>query len=67
MMEHLHADIRQLLHNSNRILILSHIRPDGDAVGSMLGLGLSLLELGKDVQMVLSDGVQRTFRHLTGA
>lgn len=58
--------IRDLLHNANSILITSHVRPDGDAIGSMLGLGLSLLAVGKDVQMVLSDGVPATFRHLSG-
>lgn len=63
----IHADIHRLLHESNRLLIVSHIRPDGDAIGSVLGLGLSLLETGKTVQMVLSDGVQRTFKHLTGS
>ncbi len=57
---------RKLL-NGQRILLLSHIRPDGDAVGSLLGLGLSLITAGKDVQMVLSDGVPQNFRHLEGS
>jgi len=56
----------QIIQDSDRILIVSHIRPDGDAVGSVLGLGLSLLAAGKDVQMVLEDGVPKSFRHLTG-
>jgi phosphoesterase RecJ-like protein len=57
----------QQIKNSNRTLIVSHIRPDGDAVGSVLGLGLALQEAGKDVQMVLSDGVPKNFRHLPGS
>jgi phosphoesterase RecJ-like protein len=52
---------------AKRILVISHIRPDGDAVGSLLGMGLSLQEIGKEVQMVLSDGVPRNFRHLVGS
>lgn len=52
---------------ANRILIVSHIRPDGDAVGSLLGLGLALQAAGKSVQMVLEDGVPVSFRHLEGA
>jgi len=52
---------------AKRVLVISHIRPDGDAVGSLLGLGLSLQEIGKDVQMVLSDGVPGNFRHLVGS
>jgi phosphoesterase RecJ-like protein len=52
------------LHEANRILIVSHIRPDGDAVGSLLGLGLALQEAGKLVQMVLVDGVPSSEKHL---
>ncbi len=51
---------------AEKILIVSHIRPDGDAIGSVLGLGLSLQLIGKQVQMVLSDGVPQSFRHLPG-
>lgn len=51
---------------AEKILIVSHIRPDGDAIGSVLGLGLSLQFVGKHVQMVLSDGIPQTFHHLEG-
>ncbi|MGB7096415.1 MAG: DHHA1 domain-containing protein, partial [Anaerolineales bacterium] len=34
---------------------------------SLLGLGLSLQDSGKDVQMVLSDGIPEIFRHLPGS
>jgi phosphoesterase RecJ-like protein len=44
---------------SQRFLITSHIRPDADAVGSLLGLGLALMKLGKSVQMVLEDGADK--------
>lgn len=59
--------IRALLEPAQRILVVSHIRPDGDAVGSLLGLGLSLKEAGKKVQMVLSDGMPANFRFLEGS
>jgi bifunctional oligoribonuclease and PAP phosphatase NrnA len=59
--------IAQRLHEADRILIVSHIRPDGDAVGSLLGLGLALQESGKSVQMVLEDGVPSPFRLLFGS
>jgi len=55
------------LRSAQRSLILSHIRPDGDAIGSLLGLGLSMQALGKEVQMVLADGVPATFRGLSGS
>lgn len=57
----------QEIQSAQRILVISHIRPDGDAVGSLIGLGLSLQDLGKDVQMVLSDGLPVIFHHLNGS
>lgn len=60
------SDIRQKLHSSKRVLIVSHIRPDGDAVGSVLGLGLALQAVGKKHQMVLTDGVPSIFSYLKG-
>ena len=58
--------IKERLEKSKNILIASHIRPDGDAIGSLLGLGLALLDAGKSVQMVLVDGVPSSFKHLEG-
>ena len=67
MDENLLNSARQAFHQAHRILITSHQRPDGDAIGSVLGLGLALQNDGKEVQMVLSDGVPSSFRHLTGS
>ncbi|MBD3426901.1 MAG: hypothetical protein GF409_06690 [Candidatus Omnitrophica bacterium] len=44
-----------------------HVNPDGDAIGSMLSLGLGLEKLGKKVFMVSQDGVPRRYRPLPGA
>jgi len=59
MISALDKNIKQRIENSQNCLIVSHVRPDADAVGSLLGLGLSLQEAGKDVQMVLEDGAGR--------
>ncbi len=59
--------IRDALNNANRVLIVSHIRPDGDAIGATLGLGLALHAAGKTVRMVLADGLPRSFRFLKGS
>lgn len=59
--------IKERLDRSKNIVIASHIRPDGDAIGSLLGLGLALQDAGKSVQMVLVDGVSASFRHLEGS
>ena len=40
-MNNLHQLIQETLHNADKIIIATHIRPDGDALGSLLGLGLA--------------------------
>ena len=59
--------IRTQLQKAKKVLVVSHLRPDGDAIGSLLAIGLSLIEAGKDVQMVLSDGIPENFRFLSGS
>jgi phosphoesterase RecJ-like protein len=58
--------VAQAFLQARKILITSHVRPDGDAIGAVLGLGLALKEAKKEVQMVLSDGVPSSFYHLDG-
>ncbi len=60
------SKIAEKFKNSNRFLIVSHVRPDADAAGSVLGLGLALEKAGKTVQMVLKDDAQR-FGYLPGS
>ncbi len=38
-----------LIKNANRIVIASHINPDGDTIGSMLGLGIALKKINKKI------------------
>lgn len=59
--------IKERLSVAQKILVISHVRPDGDAVGSLLAFGLALQEAGKKVQMVLADGMPSSFRHLPGS
>jgi phosphoesterase RecJ-like protein len=59
--------IKSRLAAAHNVLVASHIRPDGDAVGSLLAMGLALENAGKNVQMVLADGVSSSFRYLQGA
>ncbi len=58
------AKIHSLLQEANRVVITSHIRPDGDAIGAVLGLGTALIEAGKQVQMVLVDGVPAVYKQV---
>ena len=59
--------IKERLRAAKKIVVVSHVRPDGDAIGSLLGMGLALQNAGKSVQMVLVDGVPSSFRHLEGS
>ncbi len=56
-------ELRRAQHNA----VLSHERPDGDAVGSLLGLTLSLHLAGMPAVAVLVDGVPSRYRFLPGA
>jgi len=67
MTEDINAAISDRLRAAQNILVSSHVRPDGDAIGSLLGLGLALQDAGKNVQMVLVDGVPSSFRYLDGS
>jgi len=58
---------RRLLAEAPEIVVISHERPDGDAVGSVLGLSRSLELAGKNVTPVLVDGVPERFQFLAGA
>jgi phosphoesterase RecJ-like protein len=52
------------IRKANSILLACHVRPDADALGSLLGLALGLQRLGKQVVAVSADGVPETYRFL---
>jgi len=62
-----HAGIHRHFKEAQRILVTAHMRPDGDAIGALLGLGLALRHAGKEATMILADGVPSSFRHLAGS
>jgi len=66
-MNDLQTKIKGRIQAAQRVLVTSHVRPDGDAIGSCLALALALLDAGKQVQVVLSDGLPASFKHLPGA
>jgi len=61
------AVLHKLCAHQERFLIVSHVRPDGDAYGSTLGLALTLQAMGKDVHAVNSDGLSPLFEFLPGS
>lgn len=53
--------------SAKKIAILSHIFPDGDAIGSSLALYIALKKLNKTVDIYNQDGVPNIYAFLPGA
>ena len=56
--------IRYSLGEAGKILVIAHIAPDGDAIGSLTAFGLALQQLGKTYTLVCDDGVPSRFDFL---
>jgi phosphoesterase RecJ-like protein len=61
------AQIGSALREHHRFAVLSHVRPDGDALGSQLALALSLQLLGKEVAVWNEDGLLEKYNFLPGS
>jgi len=61
------AQIGRVLREHHKFAVLSHVRPDGDALGSTLALALSLQELGKDVRAWNEEGMLQKYSFLPRA
>jgi len=59
--------IGEVLKSHQSFLLLSHIRPDADAIGSQLALGYSLMAMGKSVRFVNEDGLPENLEFLPGS
>lgn len=60
------AQIVELIRASESILLLTHEDPDGDAVGSVLGLRLALLKLKKKIDIIFTGEVAENLKFLPG-
>jgi len=54
----------ELVRGGKRFLLTCHLRPDGDAVGSMLGLGAILRAVGKEVVFFSRDPIPDALQFL---
>jgi bifunctional oligoribonuclease and PAP phosphatase NrnA len=52
---------------ARRILLVTHVGPDGDAIGSLLGLGSLLRAQGKEVTAACKDPVPEKYSFLPGS
>jgi len=56
------AQIADAIRARRRFVVVSHARPDGDAIGSQVAMALALRALGKDVRMVAHDPAPQQMR-----
>ena len=59
-------ELKHLLNESERIVLTCHVRPDGDAIGSTLGLWHFLRVLGKDPTVIVPDKAPGSLAFLPG-
>lgn len=60
------AKIRSWISDAERVAILTHTNPDGDAIGSSLALAQALNKAGKEARVVIPDGLPDFLRWLPG-
>lgn len=61
------AALGEVIAAHHSFVIMSHVRPDGDAIGSQLALGFSLMAMGKTVFLINEDGVPESLEFLKGS
>src|SRR6266498_3809687 len=61
------SQVVELIESKRRFAITSHIRPDGDSLGSSLGLYWLLRALDKDVEIIMRDPAPHSYQQLPGA
>ena len=59
-------ELRLLISESQRFVLTCHVRPDGDAIGSTLGLWHLLRSLGKEATVIIPDKAPYTLAFLPG-
>jgi phosphoesterase RecJ-like protein len=60
------SQITDLIREKKRFFITSHVYPDGDAIGSVIGLSRVLKLLGKEVYPYIADKIPEQFLKLPG-
>lgn len=58
--------VLQPIRRANKILCVSHVSPDGDAYGSLLGMGWILRHLAKEPVLAMHDATPDAFHFLPG-
>lgn len=61
------SQVVELIEKKDKFAITTHIRPDGDGIGSSLGLCWLLKSLGKEVEVISRDKIPNSYKQLPGA
>jgi len=61
------SQVVELIENKDRFAITSHVRPDGDSLGSSIGLYWLLRALDKEVEVIMRDAAPHSYQKLPGA
>jgi phosphoesterase RecJ-like protein len=61
------SQVVELVDKKHRFMITSHVRPDGDGLGSGLALYWMIRSLGKDATVILRDRVPPAYSVLPGS
>ena len=61
------SQVVELIESKRQFAITSHVRPDGDSLGSSLGLYWLLRALEKDAEVIMRDPVPHAYQQLPGA
>ena len=61
------SQVVELIEKKQNFAITTHVRPDGDGIGSSLGLYWLLNSLGKNAEVILRDKIPSSYEQLPGA
>ncbi len=64
MTDNKYIALKQIIDDQKKILIVSHVNPDGDAIGSLLGLFLFLKNAGCEVKSLLPNAAPQFLQWL---
>jgi len=65
-MKQVFIEAKKVIDGSKKILLASHLEPDGDALGSMLALKFSFEKLGKKADIFCASNIPENLRFLPG-
>jgi phosphoesterase RecJ-like protein len=61
------SQVVEIIENKESFAITTHVRPDGDGIGSSLGLFWLISSLGKKAEVIVRDEIPNSYKKLPGA